>query len=212
MSKIVTVFTAGDTCLSDMEKTAQSCDLAVGPFSKDNEKELVDFLTNKLFKLRAICRQGGHRLSLHFKANSNGWLLETINRYSHLGLTPFCIDGLILESTNYEGSLLQLWAETTSFSGKKVLMHTKRSEEYCKNLFEEMSQCKWGGLYIKVEGTDESDRYNQTIALLQIGKNSFKIEIPIWTELFSSERMNSGVQSAKSDGFHIKFDDLRFAK
>lgn len=209
MSKIEIVLTLPSTDRKKMEEILHDYDLVIGPFDQDSDQELTDFLANKLPYLTAVSLECNRQIFLYLAPEKSGWLIEQINRHSHQGLSQYRLSGLVLDTKDYHGSLPQLWAEASSFRGKKFLLHTKRSDAYCRHFLEQAEQSPWHGIILSSESDSLRGRFHQTIIFLHIARNTFNLQTPIWTELFFTEEERDSVVRAKGNGFYTSDQSLK---
>ncbi len=209
MSKIEIVLTLPATEREKMEEILHDYDLVIGPFGQESEKDLTDFLNSKLPYLRAVSLESNHQIFLYLAPENSGWLIEQINRHSHQGLSKHCLSGLVLDTKDYPGSLPQLWAEASSFGGKRFLLHTKKTDVYCRPFLEQVEQSPWYGIILRSAEENTRGRFHQTIIFLHITRNTFKLQTPIWTELFLAEEERESVLRAGGRGFYTQSESLK---
>jgi hypothetical protein len=208
MAKIVTVFTRPESELQEMEDAASLYHTAIGPFSEGDEAKLTEFLATKLHRLRAICHKGTHhQLSLFLKPRTNGWLIEQINRHSHQGLNSICLSSLVLDFSDYKGSLTELSKEAMAFSGKKFLWHKIRAAKSLHTILNQIDETDLSGIYLGTSDLDEHLDYNLTVGhLSECG--IYGLSLPVWTPYFKEEGRRKNAVFLGSRGHHANLDQL----
>jgi hypothetical protein len=203
MATIQTVFTAPSASMADLEAAIEKRPLALGPFGQNDEARLRDFLARQLRQLRSLGQKHDHSLRLYLEPTELGWLAKSIERLRMDGLNHNNFDGLILNSGSYQGDMSNLWAEASAFLGPKFLRYAKSSSIYCEDFLREVKRNDWDGLYVGIEGNEEFDYYNQTLALLHIAREVLRLKIPIWVSYFSTESLRCNTVLLGSQGFYI---------
>ena len=203
MATIETVFAAPSTPMAELEAAIKEHPLAVGPFGQPDESQLRSFLTSRLRPLKSLGRESGHNLYLYLHPTRVGWLAETLADLKTEGLNDLCFDGLILSTADYHGEMCHLWSEASAFLGPKSLWYSKPSGVYSEPFLRAVKQNDWDRLYVSVEGAEESDRYNQTIALLRIARKDVGLKLPLLVSHFSTESLRCNTVLLGSQGFYV---------
>jgi len=203
MATIQTVFAAPSTPMDELEAAIKKHSLAVGPFGQPDESQLRNFLTSRLRPLKSLGRESDHKLYLYLHPTRVGWLAETLADLNTEGLNNYCLDGLILSTADYHGEMCHLWSEASAFLGPKSLWYSKSSGKYCEPFLRGVKGDDWEEMYVSVEGSEESDRYNQTIALLRIARKDVGLRLPLLVSHFSTESLRCNTVLLGSQGFYV---------
>jgi hypothetical protein len=202
MGKISTVFAPFSTSEEELIRIVTKHNLAIGPFGDNNSAELEEFLRNKLHKVRCAAHNGSnHSIYLLLRPSRTGNLIETINLHKHLGLIPSYIQGLVLDSTEYSGSIPELFGEASSFGGSKFFWYSSSNGSLTSKLDQIKQRNDCSGIFIQVDNPEQVTRYRETVGLLTEAKIA-RIDIPIWTQYFKAESLRANMIFLGSWGHH----------
>ncbi len=195
------VFAPIDTPQHQLEQLLEQYDLVIGPLLPSNHEVFNDFIALVLPTLVEKALKERRQIYLHLKPTKLGWLIEQINQSRYRGLNQQNLNGLVLDSSDYRGSLRQLSVEASSFEGEKLLLYRKRSTEYCESFLRQAQSGVWSGLFLFAEGLEETDRYNQSTAVLKNAHRPHRQE-KIWVEWFSNHSLCINTTFLGADGFY----------